>query len=191
MEPIAGSTSSTETEREPAERVALGRVVGAHGLGGQLRVRYFGGAPDNLMRLEVALLAESEDAADVERFEVTRAAPGRREEVRMALAGVEDRESAERLRGKLVVVEASQLEALPEGEYYSYQLVGCRVEGTDGQPIGTVREIWATGAVDILVVEDEKGTRQMIPAAEGQLRTVDLELRRIVIEILPGLLDSM
>ncbi len=190
MEPTAGSTSSTETEREPAERVALGRVVGAHGMGGQLRVRYFGGAPDNLIRLEAVLLAESEDAADAESFEVTRAAPGRRDEVRMTLAGVEDRESAERLRGKLVVVEASQLEALPEGEYYSYQLIGCRVEGTDGQPIGTVREVWATGAVDVLVVEDAKGTRQLIPAAEGQLRTVDIEVRRIVIEILPGLLDS-
>ncbi len=190
MEPTAGSTSSTETEREPAERVSLGRVVGAHGMGGQLRVRYFGGVPDNLIRLKAVLLAETEDAADAEPFEVTRAAPGRRDEVRMTLAGVADRESAERLRGKLVVVETSQLEALPEGEYYSYQLIGCRVEGTDGQPIGTVREVWATGAVDVLVVEDEKGTRQMIPAAEGQLRTVDIEARRIVIEILPGLLDS-
>lgn len=190
MEPTAGLTSSTETGREPAERVALGRVVGAHGMGGQIRVRYFGGVPDNLMRLEAVLLAESEGAVDAERFEVSRVGPGRREEVRMTLAGVEDRESAERLRGKLVVVEASELEALPEGEYYSYQLIGCGVEGADGQPIGTVREVWATGAVDVLVVEDEKGKRQLIPAAEGQLRTVDLELRRIVIEILPGLLDS-
>jgi 16S rRNA processing protein RimM len=189
MEPTAGSTSSTETEREPAERVALGRVVGAHGMGGQLQVRYFGAAPDNLTRLETVLLAESEDAADAERFEVTRVAPGRRDEVRMALAGVEDRESAKRLRGKLVVAEASQLEALPEGEYYSYQLVGCRVEGVDGQPIGTVREVWPTGAVDVLVVEGEKGVRQLIPAAEDQLRRVDIEARRIVIEILPGLLD--
>jgi 16S rRNA processing protein RimM len=188
MEPTAGSTSSTETE--PAERIALGRVVGAHGMGGQLRVRYFGGAPDNLMRLEVVLLAESEDAADAEIFEVTRAAPGRREEVRMALEGVADRESAERLRGKLVIAEVSQLEVLPEGEYYSYQLVGCRVEGADGQPIGTVCEIWPTGAVDVLVVEGENGERQLIPAAEDQLRAVDLEARRIVIEILPGLLDS-
>jgi len=190
MEPTAGSTSSTETEREPAERVALGRVVGAHGMGGQLRVRYFGGAPDNLLRLETALLAESEDAADAERFEVTRATPGRREEVRMTLAGVADRESAERLRGKLLVAEAAQLEVLPEGEYYSYQLVGCRVEGEDGRSIGTVREVWPTGAVDVLVVEDEEGGRQLIPAAENQLQRVDIEARRIVIEILPGLLDS-
>ena len=190
MEPTAGSTSSTESEREPGERVVLGRIVGAHGLGGQLRVRYFGGAPDNLMRLETALLAESEDAADAERFEVTRAAPGRREEVRMAFAGIADRESAEQLRGKWVIAEASQLEALPEGEYYSYQLVGCRVEAADGQALGTVREVWPTGAVDVLVVEGKDGAQQLIPAAEDQLRTIDIEARRIVIEILPGLLDS-
>ena len=189
MEPTAGSTSSTESGRESAERVVLGRVVGAHGMAGQLRVRYFG-APNNLMRLEAALLAESEDAANAERFEVIRAVAGRREEVRMTLAGVVDRESAERLRGKLVIVEASQLEALPEGEYYSYQLVGCRVESAEGQLIGTVREIWPTGAVDVLVVEDEEGARQLLPAEESQLREVDLEARRIVIESLPGLLDS-
>ena len=190
MEPTAGSTSSTESGRESAERVVLGRVVGAHGMGGQLRVRYFGGVPNNLMRLAAVLLAESEDGANAERFEVIRAGAGRREEVRMTLAGVADRESAERLRGKWVIVEASQLEGLPEGEYYSYQLVGCRVESADGQLIGTVREIWPTGAVDVLVVEGENGARQLLPAAESQLREVDIEARRIVIEILPGLLDS-
>ena len=190
MEPTAGSTSSTEAERESGERVVLGRIVGAHGLGGQLRVRYFGAAPDNLMRLEAALLVESEDETDAESFEVTKVVAGRREEVRMTLSGVADRESAERLRGKLVTATASQLEALPEGEYYSYELIGCRVEGADGLPIGTVREVWATGAVDVLVVEDAQGVQQLIPAMESQLREVDIEARRIVIEILPGLLDS-
>jgi len=190
MEPTAGSTSSTEAELEPGERVVLGRVVGAHGLGGQIRVRYFGGAPDNLMKLEAARLVESIDAAGAERFEVTQIVAGRREEVRMTLAGVSSRESAERLRGKLVIADASQLAALPEGEYYSYEWIGCRVEGADGLPIGTVREVWATGAVDVLVVEDENGAQQLIPAVESQLREVDVAGRRIVIEILPGLLDS-
>jgi len=178
MGPTAGSTSSTEAEREPAGRVVLGRIVGAHGLGGQLRVHYFGDAPDNLMRLEATLLVEREDETDAESFEVTQVVAGRREEVRMTLAGVADRESAERLRGKLVTAAASQLEALPEGEYYSYELIGCTVEGADGLPIGTVREVWATGAVDVLVVEDAKGVQQLIPAVESQLREVDIEAGR-------------
>ncbi len=108
----------------------------------------------------------------------------------MTLAGVESREAAELLRGKLVVVEAAQLSELPEGEYYSYQLVGCRVESEDGRDIGTVREVWSTGAPDVLVVEDEAGVRHLIPAAESLLREIDIDRQRIVIEILPGLLGS-
>jgi 16S rRNA processing protein RimM len=189
MEPTAGSTSSTEATPDSPERVALGRVVGAHGLGGQLRVRYFGVVPDNLMQLEVALLAEGASDSHPQRFKVVQVGAGRREEVRLTLAGVADRESADRLRGKLVMTEASQLEALPAGEYYSFQLVGCRVEAADGRRVGTVREIWPTGAVDVLVVEDERGVQQLIPAVERQLLEVDLAARRIVIEILPGLLD--
>jgi len=189
MEPAAGSTSSTEAGGGSAERVAIGRVVGAHGTRGQIRVRYFGAAPDHLTKLETALLAASEDGSDAECFEVIRATAGRRDEVLMTLAGVADRQSAECLRGKLVVTEAARLEALPEGEYYSYQLIGCRVEAPDGQPIGAVREIWPTGGVDVLVVEGPDGARQLIPAADAQLRAVDLEARRIVIEIPPGLLD--
>ncbi len=190
MEPTAGSTSSTDEARENTERVALGRIVGAHGLRGQLRVRYFGGDPDHLTQISAVRIAECEDDPEAESYEVTEASAGRSGQVRMTLAGVEDRDSAERLRGKLVVVEAGQLIELPAGEYYSYQLVGCRIEGEDGREIGTVREVWSTGAPDVLVVEDETGVRHLIPAAESLLREIDLERRRIVIEILPGLIGS-
>ena len=107
----------------------------------------------------------------------------------MALAGVEDRDSAQRLRGQLVVVEKATLAELPAGEFYSYQLVGCRVKTTDGRELGTVREIWPTGAVDVLVVVNEQGVQQLIPAVEEQLQEIDLEGQCIVIEVLPGLLD--
>ncbi len=190
MEPTAGSTSSTDEGREYTERVALGRIVGAHGLHGQLRVRYFGGDPDHLTQISAVRIAESEDDPGAESYEVTEVSAGRSGQIRMALAGVEDRDSAERLRGRLVVVEAAQLSELPEGEYYSYQLVGCRVESEDGRDIGTVREVWSTGAPDVLVVEDESGVRHLLPAAESLLREIDIDRQRIVIEILPGLLDS-
>ena len=190
MEPTAGSTSSTDEERDDTERVALGRIVGAHGLRGQLRVRYFGGDPDSLTEISAVLVAESEDDPAAESYELTEVSAGRSGQLRMTLAGVESRDSAERLRGKLVIIDAAQLTELPAGEYYSYQLVGCRIEGEDGRVIGTVREVWSTGAPDVLVVEDETGVRHLIPAAESLLREIDIDRRRIVIEILPGLLGS-
>ena len=121
-------------------------------------------------------------------YPVESVAPGRRGQLRVALEGVEDRDAAEALRGRWVLVEAAELAALPAGEYYSYQLVGCRIEGQDGALVGTVREIWETGGPDLLVVEGEGGRQHLLPAA--LLREVDVEGRRAVVELLPGLLDG-
>ena len=47
---------------------------------------------------------------------------------------------AEELRGRLVMADPDRLAVLPEGEYYGYQFIGCRVEAEDGREIGIVRE---------------------------------------------------
>jgi 16S rRNA processing protein RimM len=122
------------------------------------------------------------------RYEVTFAGSGRPGELRLGLAGVVDRDAAAALRGALVLGDAAQLEPLPEGEHYWFELVGCRVETEPGRALGTVREIWETGAHDVLVVEDDAGHVNLIPAAEPFLRLVDPAARRIVIATVPGLL---
>lgn len=195
MAATSDSTSSTDrpVPRESAQtqqRVVVGRVTGAHGLRGNLSVRTFGGDPDHLLHSPTVLLAQSEDDPAAESFEVIRVFGGRKGEVRITLAGVEDRTAAEGLRGRLVCIDAGCLTSLEEGEYYSYQLVGCRVETDAGTPIGTVVEIWSTGAPDVLVVADDQGKQHLIPAAEGLLREVDIEGRRIVVELVPGLLGD-
>jgi len=172
------------------QRVAIGRIVGTHGLRGCVRVRTFGVGPENLARASSVTLGESEEDPKAVSAEVVGAEPGRPGEVRMTFAGVDGLEAASRLRGRLVMQDSGQLEQLPEGEYYEYQLVGCRVEGEAGQTIGTVREVWSTGASDVLVVESEEGEQRLIPTGGDFLREVDLEGRRIVIEVIPGLLDA-
>ena len=184
MERTADSTSSTEQRY-----VAIGRVVGAHGLRGQLRVRYFGDGPDELLRQPRLTLAASEDDPDAMVFEVEHVAPGRNGEVRVGLEGVAKRDAAESLRGRLVMTQRERLEPLGPGEYYGYQLIGCRVEEEDGSEVGVVREIWPTGKSDVLVVEGREGSEHLIPAAAEHLREVDVEGRRIVIRVIPGLLD--
>ena len=107
----------------------------------------------------------------------------------MTLAGVTGRESAEELHGLLVCGDRAAFEPLEPGEYYWFQLLGCRVAGRDGRQVGTVREIWNTGAHDVLVVEDPEGRDILIPAAAALLCEVDVEQGRIVVEEIPGLLD--
>ncbi len=192
MEPTAASRSSTDRSRTEAAATAgfipIGRVVGAHGLRGGLRVRFFAEGPENLLTLERVALASSEQDAEAKPFDVRGVAAGRPGELRMDLAGLRTRDEALAQKGLLVMAEPGELRPLGPGEYYGYQLLGCRVEGEDGTVVGELREIWETGASDLLVVASSAGGQHLLPAA--LLRRFDAEARRIVVEILPGLLGA-
>ena len=186
MEPTAASRSWTDGA--PPNALVVGRVIGAHGLRGGLRVRCLAGDPEALLALPRLVLAHSESGEGARCFEVQKVAPGRRGELRIDLEGLRSRDAAEALRGCFVLVAASELPALPAGEYYGHQLLGCRVEGEDGRVVGTVCEIWETGASDLLVVDDGAGARHLLPAA--LLRRLDAAERRLVVELVPGLLPD-
>jgi 16S rRNA processing protein RimM len=209
MAPTAGSTSSTDgpqpsaggaepgpaaggATRDPAaapDGVSLGRVVGAHGVKGELRVRLTGDDRIDLSNVSSVRLAREEDPRG-RAYEVAGVRRGRSGECRLALAGVSDRDAALALRGCMVRVRASELPRLPVGEYYAYELVGCAAEDPAGRPLGIVKSIVETGARDALVIEDAAGVRRLVPAVEPLLARVDLGAQRIVLDLPPGLLDE-
>ena len=92
----ADSTSSTEaSERAPvsaSSRVTLGRVVGAHGLRGELRVRLPDDDHSNLKSMPSLWLGEAEGDPKAVEVPVVAVGSGRRGEARVALAGIESRE---------------------------------------------------------------------------------------------------
>ncbi len=170
------------------DRVVLGRVAGAHALRGEIRVRYFGEGPRNLLQFPEVWLGRDREDPDARRFAVVRTGSGRAGEVRLALRGVDDRDDAAALRGLFVLADVSCLEPLPDGEFYWHELIGCAVVGRDGSEIGTVQEIWDTGAHDLLVVENGGGERYLLSTARELMPEVDLEAGRIIVELLPGML---
>ena len=169
----------------------LGRVVGAHGLQGMVRVKWLGDGPENLIQAQELRLGRSPEDEAGRRYAITGRLQGRPGEVRLGLEGIGDRDAADALRGSWVLGNRRDLATLPPGEHYWYELVGCAVETVAGEPIGTVKEIWATGAHDVLVIEDEDGRRRLLPAASEFLREIDVAGRKLVVEPIPGLLDPV
>lgn len=184
--PTTGSTSSTD-----ATRVVVGCVLGAHGLKGEIRVRVLGDGPGHLLQVASIALASNSDDPLPRSHDVVRARPGRPGEVRLTLEGVEGRDAAAALRGMLVLADPASLDALPADEFYWFELVGCRVVTQDGETIGTVRELWETGAHDVLVVQGVDGRRRLVPTARELVSEIDLEHRRVVVDAIPGLLDPV
>ena len=181
---MVATPDSKSSTRQPATRVVIGRVAGAHGIRGWLRVVVFADGSDALKPGSVLYLEGEAEAG----FEVRQAAPGRRGgEWRGALVGGDTRDSAEVLQGKEVAAPAEALGSAGADCVWGHELIGCAVESEKGVPLGRVREIWETGASEVLVVEAADGAEHLVPAA--LLVEVDVSAQRAVVEVLPGLID--
>lgn len=175
----------SKKDPSPTRLIPLGRVVGVHGLKGMLRVR-LSGKPGELD--PETFKAVGEILLGGEPFRVTRAARGRRH-VLLGLAGVNTREQAEALVGREVQAEARRFPELSPGEYYWFQVLGLPVVHAEaGAVLGTLEEIWPTGAHDVFVVR--QGEREiLLPAVEEIIKEIDLDQGVIRVLPPPGLLE--
>jgi|SRR5882724_5905599 len=98
-------------------------------------------------------------------------------------------DAAKELAGSQLAVPAGERVELPEDQFYEWELVGCRVEGIDGNLIGTVREVMRTGGVEILVVTNDAGCEFLIPMAEDICVEIDVEKKLIRVDPPEGLLE--
>jgi 16S rRNA processing protein RimM len=102
--------------------------------------------------------------------------------------GIDDRTSAEELKGAEIGVRREDVFPVPEDTYYVFDIVGCSVIGSSGRKIGTVDEVLRMPANDVLVVKRDEG-EALIPVVKSIVKTIDLAGKRIVIEEMEGLLD--
>lgn len=104
------------------------------------------------------------------------------------LASIDSIEAAEKVRGRDLTIPGSELHALPEGQYYAFQLIGLRVITTKGETLGRITDILTTASNDVYVVKGKRG-EILIPAIEDVIKSIDLEKGKMVIEAIEGLLD--
>jgi 16S rRNA processing protein RimM len=104
----------------------------------------------------------------------------------LALEGINDRDSAEQLRGQRLYMRLDDLPPLPAGTYYLHQVEGLTVVTESAERLGTVREILKTGANDVYVVRGEKG-EILLPAIQSVIREVHLDAGTMVVRLLEGL----
>ncbi len=97
-------------------------------------------------------------------------------------------EDAEKLRGQDLTIPSSELSRLPEGQYYTFQIIGLDVLTTDGEHLGQIVDIMATASNDVYIVEGKRG-KILIPAIEDVVKSIDLDKGEMVIEAIEGLLD--
>lgn len=166
--------------------VALAEVLRPHGRRGEVRVSPLTDDPDRLAGVTDCVLWDP--ARDDRRPGRVTAARRRGDGVVVALAGVDDPQTARTLAGRLLAVPVAQARPPGPGRFYPWQLEGAVVTTEDGAEIGRVTGIERQPAHELWVVQGRE-RQHLIPAVPEIVRDVDLAAGRVVVRPPEGLLD--
>ncbi|MBN1260616.1 MAG: 16S rRNA processing protein RimM [Anaerolineae bacterium] len=172
-----------ETQPEP-RYLAVGRILRPHGVAGELRVEILTDHPERLVSFPYLYIGEHPERRAVEGVRFHKSF------MLLRLAGCDDRDAAEALRGQLVQIAMADAMPLEEGEYYHFQIEGIQVVTTEGEVLGEIVEVLSTpGVNDVYIVHGLLG-EVLIPAIHDVVQDLNFDTGIMVIKPLPGLLPQ-
>lgn len=176
-------------DRQGEDFLVVGRVLKPHGIKGDLRVKYYNPQDPLFLSRYQRLFLRDQRRGIFRPFKILHVQHHKKDLLILSLEGVRTRGDAERWRDSEVLVHKEDLPALEEDEYYWVDLLGLEVFTRQGELLGRLTSIFTAGGSDVYVVEGERG-EVMLPAIKRVILEVDLERRRMVVELPEGLVEG-
>jgi len=168
------------------ELLEIGRIVRPHGLTGGMKVLSYLESDGVLQNLKEVSIGRNE--REVETFPLQAVQTGKGYYI-LKLKGIEGRDSVEGLVGSSVWMPLTNMETLPEGEYYWSEIVGLNVITEDGKDLGRIESVFPTGSNDVYVCKGG-GKEILLPAISDVVRKIDKKSKVMVVRLLEGLAES-
>jgi 16S rRNA processing protein RimM len=183
------SSRRQQTIDVPAGHLAVGKIINAHGLRGEVSIEPYTDFPDERFAPgQSVLLGEEMESAEIA---TSRPHLGR---TLVRFSHIDNRDEAEALRGVWVLIPEAHAIELEEDTYFIHQIVGLTVQTAAGQVLGTVQDVLFTGANEVYIVQPQDGLNRgkelLLPAIAEVVQSVDLEAGVLTVNLLPGLLDE-
>jgi 16S rRNA processing protein RimM len=173
--PLVGTAGPDPDAPVHKVRLAVGVIVGAHGVDGEMKLRLSTDTPEHLLTIKHVYAGDAPKPL---------ALKGVRFHQGMALIklhGVWNREAAQDLAGTTIRIAGKDAAPLQPGEFYLYQMVGLEVFTEAGEKMGDVIDIMETGANDVFVVKPPGGGKDfLLPNTPEIVPIIDPANRRMV-----------
>jgi len=161
-------------------RILLGHIAGAHGIRGEVLIKTYTEAPEN-----VGTYGPLSDESGTRTFNL-KSARTTPKGVVARLQGIDDRNAAEALKGVALYIERERLPAAADGEFYHADLIGLAAVNGDGKPLGEIVAVQNYGAGDLLEIRLAGASKtELVPFTDAAVPEVDIAARRVVV-ILPS-----
>jgi 16S rRNA processing protein RimM len=161
------------------EKIKIGKVVNAVGLKGEVKVFNYSGSKDRFESLKTVYIGSA--ALEIEKVRYVKNTPV------LKLAGVDDRNGAEGLKGEDVCICESDLPVLTEGEYFIRDMIGLSVYDEKGDLLGVLCDVIQNKGQDLYEIETGCGSKILIPAVEEFITGIDISVKRIDVKLIDGL----
>lgn len=168
-----------------SDRICVARIGAAHGVRGEVKLWSFTQDP-----AAVATYGPLETQDGKQRFEIEALRPAKDHFV-ARIAGIGDRDAAEKLRNLELYISRAKLPAIEETDtFYHADLIGLDVLTSDGTQVGTVHAVHNFGAGDIIEITPiGSGEPLMLPFNEMTVPKIDLGSKQMMI-VLPADIEA-
>ena len=160
-----------------SEYLLIGQVLRPQGIKGQVKVRPDTDDPERFLELETVYLKKGENYEAVTVDEVS----VREDGVYLRLANAQTRDAAEKQRNWMLYVDRAHAVELGEDETFICDLIGCKAVDTQGNELGTVKDVLQPGGNDVYVIKTPRGD-MLLPALKHVIPTVDVKKGEIVVD---------
>ncbi len=99
-------------------------------------------------------------------------------------------EDIEAFKNVDILVDREHAVPLEEGEYFIADLIGLEVyDDENNEKIGVVKDVMEMPANNVYVIKNEEGKELLFPAIDDCIKDIDMENKKIIVHVMPGLLD--
>ena len=152
--------------------LAVGVIINAHGLHGELKVFPLTDDIRRFRKLEKVFIEGVEKKVVWCKLQTDR--------VILKLEGIDSIEEAQKYFKKYIEVKREDAVELSEGSYFIADLIGCTVFDTEGINLGKISDVIKTGSNDVYWIKE--GKELLIPALKDIVMEVDVANKKIVIK---------
>lgn len=164
------------------EYIKVGKVVNTHGVKGCIKCLPL---TDDLERFdELKYVFTEKDNVKRKINDVWY----RKGMVYIMLEGINDMNTAESFKDTFISIDEDQLRELPKDSYYIFDLEGMEVYSTEEEYLGKINVIYQTGANDVYEIVNQNKSF-LIPAVKEIVKEVDIKSKKMVINVIKGLLE--
>ena len=162
------------------DTIKLGKITAPQGIKGEVRVYPYTDELTRFSSIEAVLLDGQKRKIQKVRYMKNMAV--------LKLEGVDDRNAAESLRNKELLLAKEDLWEQPEDTYFIDDLLGSAVISEDGAQVGTLKQVISRPAQDLYEIEKADGSTFLLPAVKEFIRSVDPENKTVTVKLIEGLL---